>query len=158
MKYKFSQHLIGVALGMLLAGPAAAQGGFVQSYDDKGDKLQSIGGGQSPPAAAPQIADTRKPYQAYQSELIDYTFDDSLVQGAEEYRGYNGRTLEQAYLRCKYEANRGAPAGDRGKGILEKMRIRMYIMDTCMNSEGFFRHKSRFGLDLSMITSADIIF
>jgi hypothetical protein len=58
----------------------------------------------------------------------------------EEYRGYNGRTLIQAYYACRADTFRAATPGDSSKGILEKIRIRMYVMDTCMNREGFFRN------------------
>jgi hypothetical protein len=84
-------------------------------------------------------------------------YQDQALAAPQEYRGYNGRNLEQSFYRCKFESFRTAPPGDQNRGVLEKMRIRMYIMDTCMNSEGFFRQKNSFGLDFNYVTSADFI-
>ena len=84
-------------------------------------------------------------------------YKDKLLATSQEYRGYNGRTLEQSFYRCKFESYRSAPPGDMNRGIFEKMRIRMYIMDTCMNSEGFFRTQRSYGLDFDYLTSADFI-
>ncbi|MFZ4403661.1 MAG: hypothetical protein ACOYOK_06110 [Pseudobdellovibrionaceae bacterium] len=89
--------------------------------------------------------------------LSNVVLAQTTTGSAEEYRGYNGRTLEQAYYRCKYEAFRAAPPGERSKAFFEKMRIRMYVMDSCMNSEGFFRTRSTFGgFDKDLITFADV--
>jgi hypothetical protein len=156
--------LLVAAVVLLLAvvqGDALAQNSLViQSYD-----------GHSVPQAAPVtpppprvVATPANPATRGGSPntLIDYYqgYKDKPTQGGpseeEEYRGYNGKTLVQAYLGCKYEAYRAATPGDRGKGVMEKMRIRIYVMDACMNREGFFRNRALPMMDLSLVTSADI--
>ena len=96
-------------------------------------------------------------YQKQRQAASASFYQDKPLAKSQEYRGYNGRNLEQSFYRCKFESFRTAPPGDQNRGILEKMRIRMYIMDTCMNSEGFFRQKKSFGLDFDYLTSADFI-
>jgi hypothetical protein len=124
---------------------AWAQGLSVQSFDGtaKGSQASSatLGGD----------------YQKQQQATAAPSYQDTPLATSQEYRGYNGRNLEQSFYRCKFESFRTAPPGDQNRGILEKMRIRMYIMDTCMNSEGFFRQKNSFGLDFNYLTSADFI-
>ena len=127
---------------------ALAQGLFVQSFDSKGKSRQG--------SSATLGGDYQKQRQAT-AERSSPAYQDKPLATSQEYRGYNGRNLEQSFYRCKFESFRTAPPGDQNRGVLEKMRIRMYIMDTCMNSEGFFRQKKSFGLDFDYLTSADFI-
>jgi hypothetical protein len=123
---------------------ALAQGLSVQSFDGAGKASQA--------SAATLGGDYHK-----QQAAAAPSYQDTPLARAQEYRGYNGRNLEQSFYRCKFESFRTAPPGDQNRGILEKMRIRMYVMDSCMNSEGFFRQKKSFGLDFDYLTSADFI-
>jgi hypothetical protein len=124
---------------------ALAQGLSVQSFDGAGKGSQA------------SSATLGGDYQKQQQAAAAPSYQDKPLARAQEYRGYNGRNLEQSFYRCKFESFRTAPPGDQNRGILEKMRIRMYIMDTCMNSEGFFRQQKSFGLDFNYLTSADFI-
>ena len=129
----------------------------VQSYDNNGGatttQVMPVLGGR--PAQQPVY-----PQNQQSSSAVAYGYQDKPRQGAsavEEYRGYNGRTLEQAFYRCKYESFRAAPPGEQSKGLTERFRIRMSVMDVCMNSEGFFRNKTSFGgLDTNLMTIRDI--
>jgi hypothetical protein len=129
---------------------AWAQGLSVQSFDGT-----AKGAAQGQVSSATLGGDYQKQRQAGATSAPPY--QDKPLATSQEYRGYNGRNLEQSFYRCKFESFRTAPPGDQNRGILEKMRIRMYIMDTCMNSEGFFRQKNSFGLDFNYLTSADFI-
>jgi hypothetical protein len=129
----------------VLSSVAWGQGLTVQSFD---------GHGKAPQRPTPTTT-LGGEYHKQKSTAAPY--QDQPLASAQEYRGYNGRTLEQSFYRCKFESFRTAPPGDQNRGILEKMRIRMYIMDTCMNSEGFFRQQKSFGLDFNVLTSADFI-
>lgn len=134
-----------------LSAVANAGGLAVQSFEDNGKapknqtSVPTLGGEYQKQQSAAEAAAQRPAYK------------DQALAATQEYRGYNGRNLEQSFYRCKFESFRSAPPGDLGRGVLEKMRIRMYIMDTCMNSEGFFRQKQSFGLDFDYLTSADFI-
>jgi hypothetical protein len=140
---------------------AASQGGYaqnlgVQSFDNNTSTTQImpvLGGGVARQQQAIPPASTNQ-------QAAAYGYQDAPRQGApleEDYRGYNGRTLEQAFYRCKYESFRAAPPGEKSKGLTERFRIRMSVMDVCMNSEGFFRTKTSFGgLDTNLMTVRDI--
>jgi len=130
---------------------ALAQGLSVQSFDS------AAKGARGPAPSATLGGDYQKQRQAAAGSTSGSSYQDKPLATSQEYRGYNGRNLEQSFYRCKFESFRTAPPGDQNRGILEKMRIRMYIMDTCMNSEGFFRQKNSFGLDFNYLTSADFI-
>ena len=130
---------------------ALAQGLSVQSFDG------AAKGARGPAPSATLGGDYQKQRQAAAGATSGSSYQDKPLATSQEYRGYNGRNLEQSFYRCKFESFRTAPPGDQNRGILEKMRIRMYIMDTCMNSEGFFRQKNSFGLDFNYLTSADFI-
>ncbi len=130
---------------------ALAQGLSVQSFDG------AAKGVRGPAPSATLGGDYQKQRQAAAGATSGSSYQDKPLATSQEYRGYNGRNLEQSFYRCKFESFRTAPPGDQNRGILEKMRIRMYIMDTCMNSEGFFRQKNSFGLDFNYLTSADFI-
>ena len=138
-------------LGLLTQGKA---GQGQQSSDPHTTTGDSIGGGlarRNAAVPAQQIrpdADGISPITA---------FKDKPAQGAAEYRGYNGRTLEQAYYKCKYDAWRTAPPGDRGKGMFEKIRMRAFSMESCMNSEGFFRNGPSPRFDTEFLTSTDVM-
>ena len=128
---------------------ALAQGLSVQSFDGTAKGSQA--------SSATLGGDYQKQRQAAAGSTSGSSYQDKPLATSQEYRGYNGRNLEQSFYRCKFESFRTAPPGDQNRGILEKMRIRMYIMDTCMNSEGFFRQKNSFGLDFNYLPSADFI-
>jgi hypothetical protein len=142
---------------LMAASPAVFAGELnVQAYDNNGDTttthVMPVLGGRA----------TQQPTypQPQSGTATAYGYQDKPRQGAsavEEYRGYNGRTLEQAFYRCKYESFRAAPPGEQAKGLTERFRIRMSVMDVCMNSEGFFRNKTSFGgLDTNLMTVRDI--
>jgi hypothetical protein len=140
------------------------QGGLVvQSYDGTATTPPRATAPLSLPSPSPSPSSVPGVSQKEQAFLNSYappTHTDKPLQSQEEeaeYRGYNGRNLIQAYLSCKYETFRAAPPGDRSKGVWEKMRIRMYVMDVCMNREGFFRKGRMMPMDLQMITGADIM-
>lgn len=120
----------------------------------QGLSVQSFNAPAQGAAASPTLGGE---YQKQRQAVSSPVYQDKPLAKTQEYRGYNGRNLEQSFYRCKFESFRTAPPGDQNRGILEKMRIRMYIMDTCMNSEGFFRQQKSFGLDLDYLTSADFI-
>ena len=144
-------------LGVLVAFQQGhAQNLSVQSFDNNTGSTQImpvLGGGVARQQQAVPPAYTNQ-------QAAAYGYQDAPRQGApaeEDYRGYNGRTLEQAFYRCKYESFRAAPPGERSKGLTERFRIRMSVMDVCMNSEGFFRTKNSFGgLDTNLMTVRDI--
>ncbi len=154
MKRKFL--LATIALSWMTSLAHADLG--VRSYDAYGN-LVNPPTQQAAPTPRPQ-AQNRSGMFAYEPDPSEYGIQNRTTQAVEEpeYRGYNGRTLKQAFLSCKYEAIRAATPGDPSRGILEKMRIRMYVMDTCMNREGFFRTKTMPFLDSSMISSGDFFF
>ncbi len=134
-----------------------AQNLSVQSFDNNRGTTQImpvLGGG----AARQQQA--APPAYPLEQQMALSAYQDNPRQGApaeEEYRGYNGRTLEQAFYRCKYESFRAAPPGAQSTGLTERFRIRISVMDVCMNSEGFFRTKNSFGgLDTNLMTVRDI--
>lgn len=87
----------------------------------------------------------------------DFGIKDIPAQGqASEYRGFNGRTLEQAWYKCQYDAWRTAPPGNPQIAFGAKVRMRQYAMDSCMVSEGFFRHKPAPMFDRTFISGTDI--
>jgi hypothetical protein len=137
-------------LGLLAGNSGQAQ----QSADSHTRTGDSIGGGLSRQGAHTGEQQIR-PRADAASPLP--TFKDKPAQGAAEYRGYNGRTLEQAYYKCKYDAWRTAPPGDRGKGMFEKVRMRAFSMEGCMNSEGFFRNAPSSRFDTEFLTSIDVM-
>ena len=130
----------------------------VQSYNDNSGTVQT----QVMPVLGRRSTQQQPVYPQNQvaTTAPTYGYQDAPRQGdlsAEEYRGYNGRTIEQAFYRCKYESFRAAPPGEKSKGLTERFRIRMSVMDVCMNSEGFFRTKNSFGgLDTNLMTVRDI--
>jgi hypothetical protein len=136
-------------LGLLHGKQGQAQGDTQDRHTRTGD---SIGGGlgrQSDPGNARQVP------SRLDESAAPGIFRDRPAQGAAEYRGYNGRTLEQAYYKCKYDAWRTAPPGDRGRGMFEKVRMRAFSMESCMNSEGFFRNGPSPRFDTEFMTSTD---
>jgi hypothetical protein len=138
------------AANPLLGTPTQADSAQI-SEDRYTTTGNSIGGGLSRQG-------TRNAAQQPQSRPVTPapSFNDKPAQGAAEYRGYNGRTLEQAYYKCKYDAWRTAPPGDRGKGMFEKIRMRAFSMESCMNSEGFFRNGPSPRFDTEFLTSTDV--
>jgi hypothetical protein len=157
LKIKKYSLFIFAVLGMLTASQGGhAQNLRVQSYNNNASSTQVmpvLGGG----AARQQQAIPAYPPN---QQAAAAGYQDKPHQGTaeeEEYRGYNGRTIEQAFYRCKYESFRAAPPGAKATGLTERFRIRMSVMDVCMNSEGFFRTKNSFGgLDTNLMTVRDI--
>lgn len=156
-----------VTIGGAISTPAESQsaglGAIMQSFMGAG-----MGAGQQ--QAAPQQQDPdaivsvggniiKQSNQASSGGNISLAPPKASRKAAPEYRGYNGRTVKQAYFGCKYESYRAAAPGARSQKIMEKMRIRMYVMDACMNKEGFFRKQNQRKIfDVSHLTAADFGF
>jgi hypothetical protein len=143
----------------LVASPQQrARARDAQNANDYAVSGNSIGGGFGKQArAALKQQQTGAVDPALNGDPQSFRFDSKGKQGKSEYRGYNGRTLEQAYYKCKYDAWRTAPPGERSKGLFEKVRMRAFSMEGCMSSEGFFRQTRSARFDTEFLTGTDIM-
>lgn len=131
---------------LLLAGlcPTAVQAGGMIVYQRDAPPQQQQQQQRPYPQPYPRQAIQQQPLQAT-----------TAPPPSNEYRGYNNRTMENAFFACRYEAIRAMPPGETGRDPIRKVYIRQSVMDACMNREGFFRKSRAPLLDLSMMSFND---
>ncbi len=137
------------AFGNLLKGFASNVVQPGQNGRNGADEVMTIGGGLAKEANQPTQAPDF-------GRLVN---SKPKIAPTQEYRGFNGRTAEQAFFSCKYDSYRAAAPGAKNMKLMEKMRVRMYVLDSCMNKEGFFRKQGSLRIpSLSSLTAADFGF